>query len=551
MKRVVLFAVLILSFFATYWDCCSGQTFDVQDYKAYLNAQLTMSGKDLLNASPIAPLKKQISPLPHVRYLDTITTKFKLTADETALLNDHGFMVTERLTNDQFESAFLQVWQKDLPVFISTDAILQALHASYDAILKFTEYVFFIPELKAILSKMNASVAALDAQYQSVPAVQLSLRDVDVFVTVARSLLTSSTVAPYYSENSAKVAELLNDIKGEAMAPVQLFGAASRKYDFSQFTIRGHYSDYPELGAYFKTMMWLGRTEFLLSKPVNSDYNPSADDISRQIIESYLIREALAKDSTMTPYRIIDNTLRFLIGESDNVTVDYLDSLHAAAGFSSVFDLTNTTVMNHFKAILPTKSYAVQNINSQILGSDPSDPEQVQLPSVFLFLGQRFIVDSYIFQNVVYDKIAHKVRRMLPSPQDALYALGNNASAILLQDELNKYSYAPNLAALRYLIDANGDDFWNASLYNTWLNGIRSLNPPDDVSRLPECMQTSAWWLEKMNTQLASWAQLRHDNLLYAKQSYTGDMTCSYPEGYVEPFPQLYHSLADFAAKGE
>jgi len=48
--------------------------------------------------------------------------------------------------------------------------------------------------------------------------------------------------------------------------------------------------------------------------------------------------------------------------------------------------------------------------------------------------------------------------------------------------ELNKYSYAPNLAAVRYLIDANGDDFWNASLYNSWLNGIRSLNPPIDVS---------------------------------------------------------------------
>jgi len=46
-------------------------------------------------------------------------------------------------------------------------------------------------------------------------------------------------------------------------------------------------------------------------------------------------------------------------------------------------------------------------------------------------------VDSYVFGNVVYDKIlkdGKKVMRMLPSPQDVLYALGNNASAILLQD---------------------------------------------------------------------------------------------------------------------
>ena len=55
-----------------------------------------------------------------------------------------------------------------------------------------------------------------------------------------------------------------------------------------------------------------------------------------------------------------------------------------------------------------------------------------------------------------------------------------------------------------------------------WLNSIRKLNPPKDRSALPQFMQTAAFWQEKLNTQLSSWAQLRHDNLLYAKQSYTG-----------------------------
>ena len=60
-------------------------------------------------------------------------------------------------------------------------------------------------------------------------------------------------------------------------------------------------------------------------------------------------------------------------------------------------------------------------------------------------------------------------------------------------------------------------------------------------------MKTAAFWQEKMNTQLASWAELRHDNLLYAKQSYTGGTVCSYPYSYVEPFPEFYQSLKDFA----
>jgi hypothetical protein len=60
-------------------------------------------------------------------------------------------------------------------------------------------------------------------------------------------------------------------------------------------------------------------------------------------------------------------------------------------------------------------------------------------------------------------------------------------------------------------------------------------------------MQTAAWWQEKMNTQLASWAELRHDNLLYAKQSYTGIPVCSFPFGYVEPIPEFYRRVAVLA----
>lgn len=60
-------------------------------------------------------------------------------------------------------------------------------------------------------------------------------------------------------------------------------------------------------------------------------------------------------------------------------------------------------------------------------------------------------------------------------------------------------------------------------------------------------MQTAAWWQQKMNTQLSSWTELRHDNLLYAKQSYTGGISCSYPEVYVEPIPEFYNTLAALA----
>jgi hypothetical protein len=53
------------------------------------------------------------------------------------------------------------------------------------------------------------------------------------------------------------------------------------------------------------------------------------------------------------------------------------------------------------------------------------------------------------------------------------------------------------------------------------------------------------------HTQLASWAELRHDTVLYAKQSYTTSLGCSYPDAYVEPCPEFFRALGDFAKKGK
>jgi hypothetical protein len=53
-----------------------------------------------------------------------------------------------------------------------------------------------------------------------------------------------------------------------------------------------------------------------------------------------------------------------------------------------------------------------------------------------------------------------------------------------------------------------------------------------------------------LNAQLASWAELRHDTILYAKQSYTAAAGCEYPDVLVEPSPAFFARLKAYAAKG-
>lgn len=71
--------------------------------------------------------------------------------------------------------------------------------------------------------------------------------------------------------------------------------------------------------------------------------------------------------------------------------------------------------------------------------------------------------------------------------------------------------------------------------------------PQDAASRAPD----AAWHGRLLQTQLSAWTQLRHDNLLYAKQSATPYPICEYPAGYVEPYPAFLAALAEYAALGQ
>jgi Protein of unknown function (DUF3160)/FlgD Ig-like domain len=419
---------------------------------------------------------------------------------------------------------------------------------SYDDMLMVAEKQILIPKLDTLLAGLHDKLPALASKYSARPELTQMINDVDVYLTVPRVLLGSIT-SPKFSVNAGEVDTLLDYIAGEDEVLYPIFSTADRRMDFSQFTTRGHYTQSAELGRYFKAMMWLGKIEVYLIAPVSSDPPPPDKDIQRQTIDAVLVHELAETSGAFPILDEIDGIIKFFVGESDNVTLSNVGTIANEVGLKDASELLDTLKWREFQDTLSSKPFAFQRILSQILYSDPFDMEKVKPASAFLLLGQRFIIDSYVTGNVVYDKVP--TMRMLPSPLDVLFAAGNDAAAQFLKDELEEYQYSPNLAALRYLIDSYDDDFWNVSIYNAWLESIRSLNPPADRSLLPLFMQTAAWWQEKMNTQLASWAQLRHDNLLYAKQSYSAGNICSFPESYVEPIPEFYDAVKAYAGMAE
>jgi hypothetical protein len=83
---------------------------------------------------------------------------FRLNQGELALFKRNGFVVSERMGGTNFGELFYRIYSRDLPIFISSDALLHAWHRSYDAMLQEIEENCLGPSLGDILSAMAEAV---------------------------------------------------------------------------------------------------------------------------------------------------------------------------------------------------------------------------------------------------------------------------------------------------------------------------------------------------------------------------------------------------------
>ena len=569
MKKAAFFSAGLVLLFASSLRAQSG--FSAQAYLQYLDQNRDLSTEGLLEQfkSDLAYYQgRPGSGMPDgTAYLDSIALKYGLTEDEKDLLARNRFVVTERLSFGSFGAAFNDVWHKDLPVFLSTDAVLHALHMSYDAILRDVERYILLTALDSLISGLYGKLPDLIGRHNGNEKLALPLEDVDLYVTMARSLLRDSLYFCRIADPD-RMHEIWNLIESEQMACLDLFCDIARNIDFSQFRLRGHYTEGfwdPETGEfkqllapYFKCMMWLGRIDFWLS-PANLWFEAMPrEDVEKALLRmnlaSCLLNELIDRTGSRSLLEEIDGLLALLVGESDNLTPAELSRIMTDLGITDASLLLDESLYDSYMSALISDASSAQKILSDFMYMDPFSSLPDTLPVSFRLLGQRFIVDSYILGNVVYDRIVYKGRKIfrpLPDPLDALFVMGNDNALPLLRGGLDFYHYATQLSGLRYLVDSYGGDFWSASLYNAWLQAIRSMNPSADTTGLPFFMRTAAWQQEKMNSQLASWAQLRHDNLLYAKPSYTGGIICSFPHSFVEPNPDFFNRIAAYADQAQ
>jgi hypothetical protein len=471
-----------------------------------------------------------------------------MSATENALFMKNGFVISAAHKFPTFTYGYQAIYSEHLPLFVSADSILNAVHRSYDSILKFLEQSVLMSELDTMLSGMRDKLAAGGASQASAD-VQ---KDADFYLAVALELLRNATVAPVAGADPSTIDAFTQKAVAASGADNIVFFGVPRDIDFSQFTPRGHYTDTLELTRYFRAMMWLGRMDFRLIETL-----PDHSQVfRRRQLEAAVQLRTLMDPSASQHWDRIDATIGAFVGEHDSMTPPQIDALMHDLGASTITDLGKVTDTNIAQAIV-AGGYGVQKISSDIM-TNGLGSGTMPLSSSFLIFGQRYVVDSHVFSNLVYDRVRHgSVMRMMPNPLDVGFAaLGNDLAGALLSPEIKKWGYAPDLHFMRFLVDEEAPAFWEENIYNLWLSALRALSPSKEIARpasagLPVLAATEPWGRRILNTQLASWAELRHDTILYAKQSYTAGPTCEFPDAYVEPYPEFFDRIAKLATMGQ
>jgi len=318
--------------------------------------------------------------------------------------------------------------------------------------------------------------------------------------------------------------------------------------------------------------MWCGLIDWRFGTATSSN---SLRELAGMVAINQLLNfydSGLNRSADFTNWLRFDNVLKLFVGQPDSLDFAQLNDLLAALGIQPSVQVPNPApakaALSNLLGQIMSGQAGVQNIRSGYFWS-PLSRQQLKLPRSFCFLGQRFVPDSWAFSKIVFDDIIwddngipgfeDKVRRRVPSAVDVAFSvLGNSQIVPELVARIadtsghpwrDGYPYQHNLAAVRNVMDSQGPEAWTNSIYSSWLACLRELSVPTTTPEYPQVMRTRAWAMKTLNTQLASWTELRHDTVLYAKQSYTASVLCSYPDGFVEPRPGFWTQMRELALR--
>lgn len=484
---------------------------------------------------------------------------YEVAEDLSNIINPHDIAnlpddFKQKLVNNKFVvgkgyyDEFFEIYENNryfyVPNFVTVDSMMHTYHLYFSYLLKNTEKSYLSDTVSTLgQSMLEQSIS----QYNSLIGTEweaAAKRNVAFFAVGCKLQGNEAEVLDEVSEVVEAELSKIDAASGIDASP--LFSTDDEPYyeDYSQYKPRGYYEGDAQLEQYFKTMMWYGRINFT--------------GTSEELTRSAVLMTLAMKGDNYSQWDSIYTITSFFAGASDdNGYCEYLPVIDAVYGSNiTVSDLVgrDSDWENLRKAL---ESLGKPQINSIVIEDEGTDDDEHNVIPGFRFMGQRFSVDAAVMQKLIYSDVGENEngdKRMLPDTLDVPAALGSNTAFSILEAQgATGYSgYTDNMDKLRQQYNTDNETLWSASLYANWLNTLRPLLD-EKPEGYPSFMLSEEWRKKQLETFAGSYAELKHDTVLYSKQVMAemgGDEIPVYDDrGYVEPEPEVYSRFAVLSQK--
>jgi hypothetical protein len=479
-------------------------------------------------------VKKDLSNIENIQYFNGFTDKQK------DMLSKNGFVVLPgehtRMNYIYDVNEYLKI-----PNFITSDSVLHLYHQFFDKSLMSIESDYLYNYMDILTDQMlDKSIRLLDIlEDEDIKAIQ---EKNIIYFLVARMLMLDT------SDIDVEIKDELMNIAKEEFVLIEAAGTFTESplfgfdLDYSQFTVRGHYTRTEELGRFFKAMMWFGTAPLPF-------YNDEGNYIYENVLQSLLMSYTTFLDSEFICDAELWNNIyqptKQYVGDSDDINVFMMNGLRL-----EVFGENDDPNIFDDEEYYDKLTQAVKNLpEPKIQGRfSPDVVEPVTTPTgkQFRYMGQRYIMDSYIMQQLIVP-----ILRPLPSALDVMGVLGSETAEDLMMNYYRPQDkwpdYVETFYELKEEVSEYDVDTWGENLYNGWLWTIKeNLTEYDEDSGMPIFMTNEAWRAKSLNASVGSYTELKHDTVLYGKQAAAeGGNGVIYKEHYhyVEPNVYLYSKL--------
>ena len=424
--------------------------------------------------------------------------------------------------------------------FITTDLFLHAYHLLFSRMLQKLEQTYFAPTLGESLS------TALRGLDESTPKLAAGAPKTLGPAATARDMLT----IPLFLLGQLDEADLSARAREEAHRILKAEGRdlsliTGSREDYTQYRPRGHYTGVPEMEAYFRAMSFLGNAGLPIFQERGVVHEPN-------LLTTILL--VLAFDGAAEMWTAFEEPINFLIGTPDDGAFKLYRS--AVKRHVTTIDDLGTLFEDHGRGKLTAIAEDIRQtvgsprIRDRETGNITKEEEKATRLPEFRISGKRFTFDAYAMNSLTSPRVGSDENpRNLPEGTDVMAVLGSNAADEWAAHNDEIEGYAESLAAIKSSVD--GFLAVDNTAYTRWLDILRAGFADSGSKQV--FYRSHGWQWKKLLTNAASWAELKHDTVLYAKQSgaemggggdwYAGQFAPPMPRGYVEPDPQTFAAM--------